>query len=171
MQDHYNPTPPFVPHSYWLYRIFPPSSQGNTSILTMIARFSKACRVIPHPKLGTGNSQTLMHQCVLVPDDIISDRGPQFTSSTWTGFLKNLNIYISLTLGPTAKLNASTKKLLVSFTPADNNQNDWSCNLIWAENTQNVLYKLDTGLTIISKVPAIPLNDQQFSLQFTCAAA
>ncbi len=60
-------------------------SKGNTNILTVIDRFSKSCRLIHLPKLPT-TLETAEVLCSFVfrfyglPDDIVSDRGPQFSS-------------------------------------------------------------------------------------------
>ncbi len=45
-----------------------PASQGHTTILTVIDRFSKACRLIPLPKLPTAleNGRSSMQQCIQV---------------------------------------------------------------------------------------------------------
>lgn len=81
-----------------------PVSQGNTVILTVIDRFSKACRLIPLPKLPTA-LQTAELLCNWVfrlyglPEDIVSDRGPQFTSRLWKAFFQALNVNVSLTSG------------------------------------------------------------------------
>lgn len=79
-----------------------PESRGNTIILTVIDRFSKSCRLIPLPILLTA-FETVEILCNYVfrlcglPEDIISDRGPQFTSRVWAAFFKHLNINVSLT--------------------------------------------------------------------------
>ncbi len=62
-----------------------PSSQGHSTILTVIDRFSKACRLIPLPKLPTAleTAEALCNHVFRfygLPEDIVSDRGPQFTS-------------------------------------------------------------------------------------------
>lgn len=81
-----------------------PASNGHTTILTVTDRFSKACRLIPLPKLPT-TLQTAEHLCNLVfrfyglPGDIVFDRGPQFTSRLWSAFFKSLDINFSLTSG------------------------------------------------------------------------
>lgn len=68
-----------------------PNSQGHTTILTVIDHFSKACRFIPLPKLPSA-LETAKHLCNYVfrfyglPEDIVSDRGPQFTSPVWSAF-------------------------------------------------------------------------------------
>lgn len=82
-----------------------PSSQGHTTILTVIDRFSKACRLIPLPRLPSA-LETAEHLCNCVlrfyglPEDIVSDRGPQFTSPVWSSFFQKLNVNISLTGTP-----------------------------------------------------------------------
>ncbi len=58
---------------------------GHTTILTVIDRFSKACRLIPLPKLPTA-FKTPEALCDYVfrfyslSEDVVPDRGPQFTS-------------------------------------------------------------------------------------------
>lgn len=83
----------------------PPS--GNTVILTIIDRFSKAVHFIALPKLPSAlKAAKIMTQQVFrlhdVPQDIVSDRGPQFTSRVWKEFCKELG---------SAYLPASTLKL------------------------------------------------------------
>ena len=34
-----------------------------------------------------------------IPEDIVSDRGPQFTSSVWKAFMERLRVTVSLTSG------------------------------------------------------------------------
>lgn len=74
-----------------------PESDGNTVILTIIDRFSKACRLIPLPKLPTAIQTTeLLCNWVFrlygLPEDIVSYCGPQFTSRLWVEFFKALDI-------------------------------------------------------------------------------
>lgn len=93
-----------------------PKSQGNTTILTVIDRFSKSCRLIPLPKLPTvfATAETLCDydfRFYGLPEDIISDRGPQFTSRVWTAFFKRLNINISLTSGYHPQSNGQTEHM------------------------------------------------------------
>jgi len=93
-----------------------PKSQGHTTILTIVDRFSKACRLIPLPKLPTAleTAEILCNQVFRfygLPEDIVSDRGPQFTSRVWTAFFKSLNVNISLTSGCHPQSNAQTERL------------------------------------------------------------
>ncbi len=65
-----------------------PRSQGNIVILVVVDRFSKACHLIPLPKIPTaGQTADLLMQHVLrihgFPQDMVSDWGSQFTSRFW----------------------------------------------------------------------------------------
>lgn len=134
-----------------------PLSQGHTTILTVIDRFSKACRLIPLPKLPTAleTAEVLCNNVFRfygLPEDVVSDRGPQFTSRVWSAFCQLLNINVSLTSGyhPEAngqveRLNQELTRFLCSY--CQKNQFDWSRYLLWAEYAQNSLRKPSTGLT------------------------
>ncbi len=79
-----------------------PNSRNYTTILTVIDRFSKACRLVPLPKLPTAfeTAEALLEHVFRfygLPEDIVSDRGPQFTSRVWKAFCQQLNINVSLT--------------------------------------------------------------------------
>ncbi|KAL0147274.1 hypothetical protein M9458_057420, partial [Cirrhinus mrigala] len=74
-----------------------PPSERHTTILTVVDRFSKSCRLIPLPKLPSAleTAETLCNYVFRfygLPDDIVSDRGPQFTSRLWSAFFKCLNV-------------------------------------------------------------------------------
>ncbi|KAI2650126.1 Transposon Tf2-6 polyprotein [Labeo rohita] len=134
-----------------------PPSSGQTTILTVIDRFSKACRFIPLPKLPSA-LETVEALCNQVfrfyglPEDILSDRGPQFTSRVWSSFCKLLNINVSLTSGYHPQSNGQAERLNQELTRflrsyCQQNQSDWSRYLLWAEYAQNSLRKPSTNLT------------------------
>ncbi|KAG1952342.1 retrotransposable element [Pimephales promelas] len=134
-----------------------PASDGYTTILTVVDRFSKACRLIPLTKLPTA-LETAEHLCNWVfrlyglPEDIVSDRGPQFTSRVWSAFFKALQVNVSLTSGYHPQSNGQAERLnqdIIRFlrTYCHDHQEDWSRYLIWAEYAQNSLQKHFTGLT------------------------
>uniref|UniRef100_A0A3B1IBQ3 Gypsy retrotransposon integrase-like protein 1 n=1 Tax=Astyanax mexicanus TaxID=7994 RepID=A0A3B1IBQ3_ASTMX len=134
-----------------------PASQGFTTILVIIDRFSKACRLVPMTKLPTAwQTAEALFQYVFryygLPEDIVSDRGTQFTSHVWKAFCSCLNINVSLTSGyhPQAngqveRLNQEIGRFLRSY--CSRSQNDWSRYLPWAEYAQNSLRHSSTGLT------------------------
>ncbi|KAL0157229.1 hypothetical protein M9458_048475, partial [Cirrhinus mrigala] len=134
-----------------------PPSNHNTVIFTIIDRFSKACRLIPLPKLPTAweTAQALLNQVFRfygLPEDIVSDRGPQFTLRVWKALWSQLNVNISLTSGYHPQSNGQVERLnqeLSRFLRAycHLHQNDWSDYLLWAEYAQNSLKKPSTQLT------------------------
>ncbi|KAI2659483.1 Transposon Tf2-9 polyprotein [Labeo rohita] len=129
-----------------------PNSQGNTVILTISDRFSKACRLIPS---ALETAEVLCNQVFRLyglPNDIVSDRGPQFTSRLWSSFFRLLNVNISLTSGYHPQSNGQSERLnqeIIRFLRSycHKNQADWSRYLMWAEYAQNSLVKPATGIT------------------------
>ncbi len=113
--------------------------------------------MIPLPKLPTAleTAESLCNhifQFYGLPEDIVSDRGPQFTSRVWSAFCRNLNINVSLTSGYHPQANGQVERLKQELTRflrsyCHRNQADWSRYLIWAEYAQNSLRKPATGLT------------------------
>ncbi len=93
-----------------------PNSSGNTTILTVVDRFSKSCRLIPLPKLPSAleTAETLCNYVFPfygLPEDIVSGIGPQFTSRVWSAFFRLLNINVSLTSGYHPQSNGQTERL------------------------------------------------------------
>ncbi|KAL0188510.1 hypothetical protein M9458_015609, partial [Cirrhinus mrigala] len=120
-----------------------PPSNGYTTILSVVDRFSKACRFIPLPKLPSA---------LETAEDIVSDRGPQFTSRLWATFFRLLGVNVSLTSGYHPQANGQIERLnqeLTRFlrTYCQNRQEDWNRYLFWAEYAQNSLRKPSTSLT------------------------
>ncbi|KAG1956839.1 retrotransposable element [Pimephales promelas] len=138
-------------------RFWWPTLQADnfTTILTVVDRFSKACRFIPLVKLPTAlqTAEALVQQVFRLyglPEDIVSDRGPQFTSRVWQALCGQLNINVSLTSGYHPQANGQVERLnqeLTRFLRTYQNQQDWSRFLVWAEYAQNSLCKPSTGLT------------------------
>ncbi|KAI2660356.1 Transposon Tf2-8 polyprotein [Labeo rohita] len=134
-----------------------PSSNGYTTILSVVDRFSKGCRVIPLPKLPTAmETAELLCNWVFrfygLPEDILSDHGPQFTSQLWLSFFRLLGVNISLTSGYHPQANGQVERLNQELTRflrsyCQNHQEYWSHYLFWAEYAQNSLRKPATNLT------------------------
>lgn len=79
-----------------------PVSKGYTIVLGMVDRFSKGCRFVPFNSLpSTLQVAETLFQHVFryygIPEDIISDRGPQFISRIWKAFFQKLGTSVSLT--------------------------------------------------------------------------
>ncbi|KAL0152283.1 hypothetical protein M9458_052006 [Cirrhinus mrigala] len=134
-----------------------PLSNGYTTILSVVDRFSKGCRFVPLPKIPT-TMETAEHLCNWVfrfyglPEDIVSDRGPQFTSRLWSSFFHLLGVNVSLTSGYHPQANGQAERLNQELTRflrsyCLDHQEDWSRYLFWAEYAQNSLFKPATNLT------------------------
>ncbi len=72
-----------------------PASDGNTCVLVVIDRFSKSCRLLPSKGLPTAmETAMLMFNNIFryfgIPEDIVSDRGPQLISKVWKAFFNLL---------------------------------------------------------------------------------
>ncbi|KAL0157255.1 hypothetical protein M9458_048501, partial [Cirrhinus mrigala] len=134
-----------------------PPSQGHTTILSVIDRFSKGCRFVPLPKLPSA-METAEVLCNTVfrfyglPEDIVSDRGPQFTSRLWSNFFRLLGVNVSLTSGYHPEANGQVERLNQELTRflrsyCQDHQGDWSRFLLWAEYAQNSIQKPSTNMT------------------------
>jgi hypothetical protein len=71
-----------------------PSSDGFTTILVVVDRFSKSCRLIPLFGLPTALqvAEALFQQ-------VFRHYGPQSTSQVWRAFMEKLRVTVSLTSG------------------------------------------------------------------------
>ncbi|KAL0152968.1 hypothetical protein M9458_051721 [Cirrhinus mrigala] len=133
----------------------------HTSLSTghpvIIDRFSKSCRLIPLKGLPTAMETALalfnhVFRVYGLPEDIVSDRGTQFTSQVWKAFCKQLDINISLTSGYHPQSNGQVERLNQEIsrylrTYCSHEQHRWSEFLPWAEYAQNSLTHSSTGLT------------------------
>ncbi len=93
-----------------------PPSNGNTSghILVIVDRFSKSFRLLPLKGLPTAietadNLFNQVFQYFSIPEDIVSDRGPQLISRVWKAF-SLLNVTVSLSSGYHPQTNGQTER-------------------------------------------------------------
>ena len=93
-----------------------PKSKGNTVILVVVDRFSKACRLIPLFKLPSVlETAHLMFNHVFrvfgFPQDIVLDRDPQFNSRVWQVFCRLIGATASLSSGFHPQSNEETERV------------------------------------------------------------
>ena len=134
-----------------------PMSQGNTTILTMVDRFSKMVHFAPLPKLPSAaeTADLLVSHVVRlhgIPVDIVSDRGPQFTSRVWQAFCRGIGATVSLSSGYHPQTNGqaeqanqaleATLRCVTTSNPAS-----WSKQLPWVEYSLNTMVSSATGLS------------------------
>ncbi|KAL0159335.1 hypothetical protein M9458_043060, partial [Cirrhinus mrigala] len=86
------------------------------------------------------------------PQDIVSDRGPQFTAKFWQAFCRLVGTTSSLssgfhpqTNGQTERANQQLERFLRCF--ASEHQRSWASYLVWAELSNNLHTSTATGLS------------------------
>ncbi len=87
-----------------------------------------------------------------IPEDIVSDRGPQLISRVWKAFFSLLDVTVSLSSGYHPQTNGQTERKIQEIGPflrtfCHGHQNSWNQYLGWAEYAQNSLRQQSTGLT------------------------
>ncbi|KAI2645607.1 Transposon Tf2-9 polyprotein [Labeo rohita] len=92
-----------------------PSSEGNTCVLVMVDRFSKMCKLFPLKGLPTAleTAEHLFQQMFRhfgLPEEIVSDQGPQFISHVWKAFFKLLGVSVNLSSGYHPQTNGQIER-------------------------------------------------------------
>ena len=134
-----------------------PPSDGMTAILTIVDRFSKMAHFVPLPKLPSAKetAQVVLDHAFRIhglPRDVVSDRGPQFTSTFWKEFCQLLGATVSLSSGfhpqsngQSERANQELEKALRCM--ASSNPRAWAKQLTWVEYAHNSLTCSATGMS------------------------
>uniref|UniRef100_A0AAQ5X1C9 Integrase catalytic domain-containing protein n=1 Tax=Amphiprion ocellaris TaxID=80972 RepID=A0AAQ5X1C9_AMPOC len=156
-----------------------PVSQGNSVILTIVDRFSKAAHFVPLPKLPTAKetAEALVLNVFRlhgIPLDIVSDRGPQFTSEVWKAFCNALGATVSLTSGFHPQSNGQTERTNQSLEVflrcmVSENPTSWCERLPWVEYAHNSLSNSSSGLSPFQcslgyQPPLFPSQEQEINI-------
>ena len=151
-----------VPHRPWSHISLDfvtglPPSDGDTVILTIVDRFSKSAHFIALPKLPTAKETAeLLVQHVVrphgFPADVVSDRGPQFTSRFWRAFCASVGASVSLSSGFHPETNGQSERMNQELESTlrclcSDNPSTWSRRLLWVEYAHNSLPTSATGLS------------------------
>ncbi|XP_078789607.1 uncharacterized protein LOC144984569 [Oryzias latipes] len=112
---------------------------------------------IPLPQLPTATETAdLMVKHVFrhhgIPMDIVSDRGPQFTSQVWKAFCSALGATVSLSSGYHPQSNGQAERANQELEAAlrclaAQNEKDWSTFLVWIEYAHNTHPSSATGIS------------------------
>ena len=134
-----------------------PPSEGHDTILTIIDRFSKAVHYVPLTKLPSASEMAnllSLHVVRLhgIPLDIVSDRGPQFTSKVWQAFCRGIGATVSLTSGYHPQSNGQAERANQSLEDTlrcfcHRHPSSWSSFLPWVEYAHNTLVSSSSGLS------------------------
>lgn len=92
-----------------------PPSESYTYILVVVDQFSKACKLIPLTGLPTAleTAESVFHHVFRhfgLPEDIVSDCGPQFISQVCNSFFQLLGISVTLSSGYHPQTNGQTER-------------------------------------------------------------
>ena len=132
-----------------------PLSNNFDSIFVVVDRFSKMTHFVPcNETVNAENLARLFIDNIVryhgLPDNIVSDRGPQFISIFWKTLLNLLHVSVSLssaahpqTDGQTERMNQNLEQYLRCF--VNYLQDDWSCLLNYAEFAINNVPNSSTG--------------------------
>ncbi|KAK3554896.1 hypothetical protein QTP86_000926 [Hemibagrus guttatus] len=124
--------------------------------MVVVDQFYKGCKLVPLKGLPTAMQTAEAMFCHMfrnfgLPEDIVSDRGPQFTSRVWGSLCARLDIAVSLSSshhpqsnGQAERLNQEIGRFLRSYCSRE--QQRWSEFLPWAEYAQNSLTHSSMGL-------------------------
>ncbi|KAL0188109.1 hypothetical protein M9458_015208, partial [Cirrhinus mrigala] len=87
-----------------------------------------------------------------LPEEIVSDWGPQFISHAWKAFFKLLGVSVNFSSGYHPQTNGQTERKIQKLgcylrAYCHEDQHSWSRFLLWAEYAQNSLRQDTTGLT------------------------
>ncbi|KAL0200273.1 hypothetical protein M9458_003460, partial [Cirrhinus mrigala] len=115
------------------------AAEGNTCILVMVCL--RRWKLFQHLFRHFG-----------LPEEIVSDRGPQFISHVWKAFFKLLGVTVNLSSGYHPQTNGQTERKIQELgrylrAYCHTDQHCWSRFLPWAEYAQNSLRQDTTGLT------------------------
>ncbi len=123
----------------------------------VVDRLSKDCKLIPLRGLPTALETTEalfphVFRNYRIPEDIVSDRGPQLIYHVWKAFLRLQGVSVSLSSGYHPQTNGQTERKIHEigrylWAYCHDNQHSWNHFLPWAECAQNSLRQTTTGLT------------------------
>ncbi|XP_023868962.2 cell division cycle protein 27 homolog [Salvelinus sp. IW2-2015] len=159
------PSPSLISHIPGFVTGLPPSD-GNTTILTVVDRFSKAAHFIPLPKLPSAKETAqLMVQHVFrihgLLVDMVSNWGPQFSSRCCKAFCTLIGSSASLSSGFHPQSNGQSERANQDLETTlrclfSTNPTTWSQQLVCVEYACNTLPCSATGLSPFecSLVPA-----------------
>ena len=134
-----------------------PTSRGNNTILTLVDRFSKMVHFVALPKLPSAAEMAdllVKHMVRLhgIPQNIVSDRGPQFTSGVWRAYCQGIGATVNLssrylpqTNGQAERANWALEVTLHCVTTS--NPASWSLHLPWVEYSLNTMVSAATSLS------------------------
>jgi hypothetical protein len=136
-----------------------PIANRKDSIFMVVDQLKKMADFIPCTKTITGEETTKLFldniYCIYrFPNDIVSDRGTQFTSIFWRGFFQLLGVKINISTAYHLQIDGQTERvnqILDQYLCGTINyqQNDWTDLLPLAEFAYNNNNKFHSSSTMV----------------------
>ena len=135
----------------------PTTPRGHTAIIVFVDRLTKMVHFVPsHDGIGTREYAELFMREIFrrhgLPESIVSDRDPRFTSAFFKEICRQLGIKQSMSTafhpqsdGQTERTNRTLEEMLRHY--VDPTQDDWDLKLPCAEFAVNNAFKEATGHT------------------------
>ncbi|CAI5704106.1 unnamed protein product [Peronospora effusa] len=136
--------------------VLAPDSQARTGILVFVDRFSKMTHLVPiHDKITAAKTAAHFIDAVFrhhsLPENIVSDRDPRFTTAFWTSLFELLGTKLQMSTaahpeadGQTERVNRVLEDVLRIYATLFTS---WSAFLPLAEFALNNAVHASTGLT------------------------
>jgi transposase InsO family protein len=160
-----NPTQRFSHLHIDLVGSLPPSSGGETHLLTVLDRSTRWAEAIPLRSTSAGAcAAALVGGWVYrfgVPQQITSDRGSQFTSAVWDFFTRRLGIKARLTTPYHPQSNGAVERFhrrLKEALKARLAGSDWVDHLPWVMLGLRAAPREDSGISAAELVYGAPLS-------------
>ena len=178
-----------IPRTTWssvsldLITQLPTTRSGHSTIMVMVDRLSKMVHLAAMASDGTAECLKVFLQHVIckhgVPDELITDRDPRFTSSMWAELMESQSIKMCLSSayhpqsdGQTERMNRVLEDNLRHYVAP--NQEDWDEHLPWAEFAMNNAFNhsiQDTPFRIVyGKDPEHPATVRRTGAEHNPAA-
>jgi len=148
-----------------------PLSNKQTTILTVVDRFSKMAHFVLLPKFSSAKETAelvllLVFRLQDLPMDVVSDRGPQFTSVFWIKLCTLIGATASLSSGFHAQSNSQTQRKNQEIETAPRclvlkQTSSWSQQLLWVKYAHNTLTSCANRKTFWTAIKLTIQNPQK----------
>jgi transposase InsO family protein len=143
----------------------PSSAEGYVYLLTVIDRATRWVKAVPLKNMEADTEAEQFITCWVarfgVPANVTSDRGPQFTSATWSGLCRQLGTRHILTTAYHPQANGMVERVhrqIKDALPARGAGAAWQSHLPWILLGLRAAPKEDLGISLAEMVLGVPVQ-------------